>query len=40
MPVAPRTPFTITYRWDGLNYAFNILWLVVDEGQRTAAPSR
>lgn len=33
VPVAPRTPFTITYRWDGLNYAFNILWLIVDEGQ-------
>jgi len=33
VPVAPHTPFTITYRWDGLNYAFNILWLVVDEGQ-------
>lgn len=33
VPVAPHTPFTITYRWDGLNYAFNILWLIVDDGQ-------
>ena len=32
IPVWPDTPFAITYRWDGLNYAFNNVWLVVDEG--------
>jgi hypothetical protein len=28
----PDKPFAITYRWDGIGYAFNNVWLVVDEG--------
>lgn len=32
VPAFPDTPFSITYRWSGVGYAFNNLWLVVDEG--------
>src|SRR5689334_20345981 len=32
VPVFADTPFAITFKWDGLNYAFNNLWLVVDDG--------
>jgi hypothetical protein len=32
-PVDPGKPFTVQFRWDGTGYAFNNVWLVVDEGQ-------
>jgi hypothetical protein len=31
--VEPDKPFKIQFTWDGTGYAFNNIWLVVDEGQ-------
>lgn len=36
VPVEPGKPFTIPFRWEGTGYAFNNVWLVVDEGTRSA----
>ena len=32
-PVEPDEPFKIQFKWDGTGYAFNNIWLVVDEGK-------
>ncbi|MRG93066.1 hypothetical protein [Polyangium spumosum] len=31
-PVEPEKPFRIPFKWEGTGYAFNNIWLVVDEG--------
>lgn len=33
VPVEPDKPFAIRFTWDGTGYAFNNIWLVVDDGQ-------
>lgn len=32
VPVEPDKPFKISFTWNGTGYAFNNVWLVVDEG--------
>ncbi|MEZ4311100.1 MAG: hypothetical protein R3F14_23915 [Polyangiaceae bacterium] len=34
MPVAAGSPYSVDFVWDGTGYAFNNVWLVVDEGQK------
>jgi hypothetical protein len=34
VPVTPGSPFTIDFVWDGTSWAFNNVWLVIEEGQR------
>lgn len=35
VPVQPDVPFTIKFNWNGTGYAFNNVWLVVDEGTKS-----
>ena len=34
--VEPGEPFRVEFKWEGTGYAFNNIWLVVDEGSRSA----
>lgn len=38
--VDPDKPFEIQFKWDGTGYAFNNVWLVVDEGTTSGADFR
>ncbi|MDI1449079.1 hypothetical protein [Polyangium sp. 6x1] len=35
--IEPDKPFQIQFKWDGTGYAFNNVWLVVDEGTTSGA---
>lgn len=35
VPVQPGQPFTIEFTWDGTGYAFNNVWLVVEDGKKS-----
>jgi hypothetical protein len=35
VPVTPGVPFVIRFKWEGTGYAFNNVWLVVDDGKKS-----
>lgn len=34
-PVSPGSPYAVQFVWDGTSWAFNNVWLVIDEGQKS-----
>ena len=35
VPVTPGSPYSIDFVWDGTGYAFNNVWLVIEDGQKS-----
>ncbi len=35
VPVLPGEPFTIDFVWDGTSWAFNNVWLVIEDGEKS-----
>lgn len=34
-PVVPGVPYSVDFTWDGTSWAFNNVWLVIEEGQKS-----
>ncbi len=35
VPVQPGSPYSVSFTWDGTGYAFNNVWLVIEDGQKS-----